>query len=501
MLEKLAAVDGMVHGASRAPPPAARIQELVDRVVAAEKAAAKHQARAVRAEHERDDAERQLQDASNARWETQEGQLVTELAAHKAEHSHRIEELQTRWRLRLDEDVAKARRDAEAERDAARAECHAMELQVAQMEFIRQERDALSSEKASLERAVAEMARLNSKLAARVAASAVGAIDAASLGLDFSALVPKMPTEAADKKKGGKGTKSKGVHKSGKSGKRSVASSRDASPARAQHAHAGEKTREQVPPRTRRGAALTTTASPLDGDDDALRRHLETSGDIRRSHETYGKRGWNPGGIPPRPIPEPPVAPPPGLPPPASESVYRDHRDDRDRDGGVTTRRELFKHRAKIASVPARGSVGTSVSRAAGGYEYAPSRRFGKRVGEETPRHVRQARDAARRAAASLRHAVPTGGGRGERGGGGGYFSDDGGSSDSRYTSAMDSPSGRVGMQLRDEFETLRVEYGELLDAAARGVNVSNLSDKLESVILKLERKSAIIARLQRSDR
>ena len=495
MLEKLAAVDGMVHGASRAPPPAARIQELVDRVVAAEKAAAKHQARAVRAEHERDDAERQLADASNARWETQEGQLVTELAAHKAEHSHRVEELQTRWRLRLDEDVAKARRDAEAERDAARAECHAMELQVAQMEFIRQERDALSSEKASLERAVAEMARLNSKLAARVAASAVGAIDAASLGLDFSALVPKVGAEA-DKKKGGKGTKSKGVHKSEKSGKRSVASSRDTSPARVQHVkHASE----QVPARTRRGAALTTTASPLDGNADALRRHLETPGDIRRSHETYGKRGWNPGGIPPRPIPEPPVAPPPGLPPPASESVYRAHHmDDRDRDGGVTTRRELFKHRAKIPSVPARGSVGTSVSRAAGGYEYAPSRRFGKRVGEETPRHVKQARDAARRAAASLRHAVPTGGGR-ERGGGGGYFSDDGGSSDSRYTSAMDSPSGRVGMQLRDEFETLRVEYGELLDAAARGVNVSNLSDRLESVILKLERKSAIIARLQRS--
>jgi hypothetical protein len=497
MLEKLAAVDGMVHGASRAPPPAARIQELVDRVVAAEKAAAKHQARAVRAEHERDDAERQLQDVSNARWETQEGQLVTELAAHKAEHSHRVEELQTRWRLRLDEDVAKARRDAEAERDAARAECHAMELQVAQMEFIRQERDALSSEKASLERAVAEMARLNSKLAARVAASAVGAIDAASVGLDFSALVPKVGAEA-DKKKGGKGTKSKGVHKSGKSGKRSVASSRDTSPARVQHVqHASE----QVPARTRRGAALTTTASPLDGNADALRRHLETPGDIRRSHETYGKRGWNPGGIPPRPIPEPPVAPPPGLPPPASESVHRDHRDDRDRDGGVATRRELFKHRAKIPSVPARGSVGTSVSRTAGGYEYAPSRRFGKRVGEETPRHVRQARDAARRAAASLRHAVPTGGGRGERGGGGGYFSDDGGSSDSRYTSAMDSPSGRVGMQLRDEFETLRVEYGELLDAAARGVNVSNLSDRLENVILKLERKSAIIARLQRSDR
>ena len=492
MLEKLAAVDGMVHGASRAPPPAARIQELVDRVVAAEKAAAKHQARAVRAEHERDDAERQLADASSARWETQEGQLATELAAHKAEHSHRIEELQTRWRLRLDEDVAKARRDAEAERDAARAECHAMELQVAQMEFIKQERDALSSEKASLERAVAEMARLNSKLAARVAASAVGAIDAASVGLDFSALVPKIGAEADKKNPGGKGTKSKGVHKSKKNGKRSVASSRDASPARAQHV---QHAREQVPPRTRRGAALTTTASPLDGNDDALRRHLETSGDIQRSHETYGKRGWNPGGIPPRPIPEPPVAPPPGLPPPASESVYRAHHmDDRDRDGGVTTRRELFKHRAKIPSVPARGSVGTSVSRTAGGYEYAPSRRFGKRVGEETPRHVRQARDAARRAAASLRHAVPTGGG-------GGYLSDDGGSSDSRYTSAMDSPSGRVGMQLRDEFETLRVEYGELLDAAARGVNVSNLSDRLENVILKLERKSAIIARLQRSDR
>ena len=61
MLEKLAAVDGMVHGASRAQPPAARIQELVDRVVAAEKAAAKHQARAVRAEHERAGQQRRAQ--------------------------------------------------------------------------------------------------------------------------------------------------------------------------------------------------------------------------------------------------------------------------------------------------------------------------------------------------------------------------------------------------------------------------------------------------------
>ena len=70
----------------------------------------------------------------------------------------------------------------------------------------------------------------------------------------------------------------------------------------------------------------------------------------------------------------------------------------------------------------------------------------------------------------------------------------------SRPTSAVDSPSGRVGMQLRDEFEALRREYGELLDAAAKGKNVADLSSKIESVILKLERKSAIIARLHRSD-
>ena len=55
-------------------------------------------------------------------------------------------------------------------------------------------------------------------------------------------------------------------------------------------------------------------------------------------------------------------------------------------------------------------------------------------------------------------------------------------------------------MQLRDEFEALRREYGELLDAAAKGKNVADLSSKIESVILKLERKSAIIARLHRSE-
>ena len=144
--------------------------------------------------------------------------------------------------------------------------------------------------------------------------------------------------------------------------------------------------------------------------------------------------------------------------------------------------------------------MGTSVSRAAGGYDYAPSRVFGKRVGEETPRHVRRARDAARRAASSLRHAT--------RGGvdGPDSFEDDRDGSRaafvpaSRPTSAVDSPSGRVGMQLRDEFEALRREYGELLDAAAKGKNVADLSSKIESVILKLERKSAIIARLHRSD-
>ena len=145
--------------------------------------------------------------------------------------------------------------------------------------------------------------------------------------------------------------------------------------------------------------------------------------------------------------------------------------------------------------------MGTSVSRAAGGYDYAPSRVFGKRVGEETPRHVRRARDAARRAASSLRHATTRGGVDGPD-----SFEDDRDGSRasfvpaSRPTSAVDSPSGRVGMQLRDEFEALRREYGELLDAAAKGKNVADLSSKIESVILKLERKSAIIARLHRSD-
>ena len=94
MLEKLAAADGLSHASARAPPPAARIQELVDRVRVAEAAAAAQQARAVRAERERDDASRRLEDASRATWESDAGRLATDLAAANAEHAHRVDELQ-----------------------------------------------------------------------------------------------------------------------------------------------------------------------------------------------------------------------------------------------------------------------------------------------------------------------------------------------------------------------------------------------------------------------
>ena len=87
MLEKLAAADGLSHASARAPPPAARIQELVDRVRVAEAAAAAQQARAVRAERERDDASRRLEDASRATWESDAGRLATDLAAANAEHA------------------------------------------------------------------------------------------------------------------------------------------------------------------------------------------------------------------------------------------------------------------------------------------------------------------------------------------------------------------------------------------------------------------------------
>ena len=498
MLEKLAAADGLSHASARAPPPAARIQELVDRVRVAEAAAQQQQARAVRAERERDDASRRLEDASRATWESDAGRLATDLAAANAEHAHRVDELQTRWKARLDEETARARRDAEAERDVALAKCGEAAADAARADAATRECARLEDEKASLECAVRELANLNSKLAARVAANAVGALDARAVGLDFSSLVPKLGA-GPGKEKAGKGKKGGKVRRDGSRGG-SRSSSRDPSPPpppveaeeRPASARRGVVAMTMTPPPT-----MTTTGSnlPLGG----------------------GRRGWNPGGIPPRPIPDPPPPPPPGLPPPPSSAGRR-------RAGAhleavaaplpaaAAVRRELFRPRAKIPSRPARGSVGTSVSRAAGGYDYAPARVFGKRVGEETPRHVRQARDAARRAAASLRHAM--GGGTHGRGRGGGgppsrfvpeYLEDDAGgsralASANRPTSAADSPSGRVGMQLRDEFEALRCEYGELLDAAAKGKNVADLSSKIESVIFKLERKSAIIARLHRSN-
>ena len=506
MLEKLAAADGLSHASARAPPPAARIQELVDRVRAAEAASAAQQARAVRAERERDDAQRRLEDASVRTWDSDAGRLATDLAAANAEHSHRIDELQTRWKARLDEEVAKARRDAEAERDVALAKAGDAETKTRLLDEYEEKCARLEDEKASLERAVCELANLNAKLAARVAHNAVGALDARAVGLDFSALVPKLPEKVKGPGKGKKGGKGRGVGGGGRGreGSRggSRSSSRDPSPAavEAEERPASAPTRTPLPPTTTTGSNL-----PLGGGG--------------------GRRGWNPGGIPPRPIPDPPPPPPPGLPPPPSSTDRRQRNAVANPEGTraapAAVRRELFRPRAKIPSGPTRGSVGTSVSRAAGGYEYAPARTFGKRVGEETPRHVRAARDAARRAAASLTLGAMEGSGRGVDGrgrvlGGGGPRESQG--SEGRFEddrdfhprasfapadrpmSAVDSPSGRVGMQLRDEFEALRCEYGELLDAAAKGKNVADLSAKIESVILKLEQKSAIIARLHRSD-
>ena len=212
MLEKLAAADGLSHASARAPPPAAGIQELVDRVRAAEAAAAQQQARAVRAERERDDASRRLEDASRATWESDAGRLATDLAAANAEHAHRVDELQTRWKARLDEETARARRDAEAERDAALAKCGEAAADAARAEAATRECARLEDEKASLERAVRELASLNAKLAARVAANAVGALDARAVGLDFGALVPKLgagPGKEKASRKGKKGGKAR----------------------------------------------------------------------------------------------------------------------------------------------------------------------------------------------------------------------------------------------------------------------------------------------------
>ena len=71
----------------------------------------------------------------------------------------------------------------------------------------------MEDEKASLERAVRELASLNAKLAARVAANAVGALDARAVGLDFGALVPKLgagPGKEKASRKGKKGGKARG---------------------------------------------------------------------------------------------------------------------------------------------------------------------------------------------------------------------------------------------------------------------------------------------------
>ena len=262
-----------------APPPAAR-SELADRVRTAGRR--RGAAGAVRAERERDDASRRLRTRAARRG-------VGRRAVRDGPRRGKREHAQIAWTScrrdgrRGSRGAARARRDAEAERDAALAKCGEAAADAARADAATRECARLEDEKAPLERAVREG---ESKRQARgsVAANAVGALDARAVGLDPGRAVPARggAREGEGQGKGGR------VGRCGARGRGGIEVVFPGSPAAA----AG-----------RGGGASRVRAAGRgvpDDDGDAEDDGLESS-------PRGGRRGWNPGGIPPRPIPDPPL--------------------------------------------------------------------------------------------------------------------------------------------------------------------------------------------------
>ena len=433
--------------------------------------------------------------------------LATELAAARAEHATRVRELQAAWTARCEEAERRAAADTNARADAAEARVR------------------------ELESAVAHLSHLNATLAQT-------AVDARAASVNAAARRRRPRVRVAPRR----GRSVAGSDAGSDAGSvRSRSGSRHGRAARAASAWRVA---------ARETAARDATSTPAASAAPALAPALAAASAVGKMLARAKKSERDARGVePPRSArgstSKPPVASQArrslasraaralgasdsyvSSHPTADEFEYSAATGRRERRGvGATRGDETFasasatKPRAKTKpgrqpfrnapkNVPAAG-VSVSVSRTAGGYEYAPNRKYGDGSAKENSlRALKASRAAARLAAASERQ------------------SESGTETENEHptTKTTTSPAGnpspgqalrppRVARErarsstgavattrrhldaaLREDFDRLRSEYEDVLARATSGGGGEDLGEKLRSVVARLQEKSAQIA-------
>ena len=429
--------------------------------------------------------------------------LATELAAARAEHATRVRELQAAWTARCEEAERRAAADTNARADAAEARVRELESAVAHLSHLNATlaQTAVDTRAASVN-AAARRRRPRVRVAPRrgrsVARSDAGS-DAGSVRSRSGSRRGRAARAASAWRVAARETAARPATSTpAASAAPALAAASAVGKMRARAKKSERDARVVEPPRSARGSTSKPPVASRARQSLASRaaRALGASDSYVSSHPT------------------------------ADEFEYSAATGRRERRGvGATRGDETFawasatKPRAKTKpgrqpfrnapkNVPAAG-VSVSVSRTAGGYEYAPNRKYGDGSAKENSlRALKASRAAARLAAASERQ------------------SESGTETENEHptTKTTTSPAGnpspgqalrppRVARErarsstgavattrrhldaaLREDFDRLRSEYEDVLARATSGGGGEDLGEKLRSVVARLQEKSAQIA-------
>ena len=433
--------------------------------------------------------------------------LATELAAARAEHATRVRELQAAWTARCEEAERRAAADTNARADAAEARVRELESAVAHLSHLNATlaQTAVDARAASVNAAarrrrprVRVAPRRGRSVAGSDAGSDAGSVRSRSGSRHGRAARAASAWRVAARETAARDATSTPAASAAPALAPALAAASAVGKMRARAKKSERDARGVEPPRSARGSTSKPPVASRARRSLASRaaRALGASDSYVSSHPT------------------------------ADEFEYSAATGRRERRGvGATRGDETFasasatKPRAKTKpgrqpfrnapkNVPAAG-VSVSVSRTAGGYEYAPNRKYGDGSAKENSlRALKASRAAARLAAASERQ------------------SESGTETENEHptTKTTTSPAGnpspgqalrppRVARErahsstgavattrrhldaaLREDFDRLRSEYEDVLARATSGGGGEDLGEKLRSVVARLQEKSAQIA-------
>ena len=463
--------------------------------------------------------------------------LATELAAARAEHATRARELQAAWTARCEDATRRAAADANSRADAAESNLARLRARLDELTPDPDETRtaaALGARVRELESAVAHLSDLNAKLTQT-------AVDARAASVAATARHRRPRVRVAPRRGGSVAGSAAGSARSRSERRREGAARASRTAVRAVAAR---------PATNNPASASTSAAAAAAAAVGKMRARAKKSvRDARVVEAPRRLRGSTS---------KPPVAPETrrslasraaralgaadahaGSNPTADEFEYSAATGRRERRcvgvGGTTRRgdetfasasatkpsaktkpgRQPFRNAPK--NVPAAG-VSVSVSRTAGGYEYAPNRKYGDGSAKENSmRALKAARAAARAAAAWERRSES--GNENENAAGNQHpttttttrttrtMTPGGNPSPGRAlrpprapresarssTGAVATTRRHLDAALREDFDRLRAEYEDVLARATSGGG-GDLGEKLRSVVARLQEKSAQIA-------